>query len=77
MAKKLSLVLGLLGTPKLVLLDEPLITLDVQAVATLQDIITRYAANGVSFIISSHQALQPGNVMGQQLFIRNRTVEPA
>ncbi len=77
MAKKLSLVLGLLGQPKLVLLDEPLITLDVQAVAILQGIVTRYATNGVSFIISSHQELQPEGITVQQLFIRNRTIEPA
>jgi ABC-2 type transport system ATP-binding protein len=77
MAKKLSLVLGLLGQPKLVLLDEPLITLDVHAVAILQGIIARYATNGVSFIISSHQELQPEGIAVKQLFIRNRTVEPA
>jgi ABC-2 type transport system ATP-binding protein len=77
MAKKLSLVLGLLGSPKLVLLDEPLITLDVEAVATLQEIIARYAANGVSFILSSHQQLQVGELEVKPLFLRNGTIEPA
>lgn len=57
MAKKLSLVLGLLGQPKLVLLDEPLITLDQEAVSILQQITARYHQAGMSFLITSHQEI--------------------
>jgi ABC-2 type transport system ATP-binding protein len=35
MVKKVSLVLAFIGHPKLILLDEPLITIDVSAVATI------------------------------------------
>lgn len=61
MAKKLSLVLGFIGTPKLIVLDEPLITLDHQAVAVLQDLIKEYFSNGVTFLVTSHQEISfPG-----------------
>ncbi len=55
MLKKLSLVLAFIGNPTLVLLDEPLIALDVAAVEVLQAAIRQYNQTGVSFIITSHQ----------------------
>jgi ABC-2 type transport system ATP-binding protein len=55
MAKKLSLVLAFIGNPKLILLDEPLITLDTDAVEVVMDLITEHATTGVSVIFSSHQ----------------------
>lgn len=55
MLKKLSLVLAFIGNPTLVLLDEPLIALDVAAVEVLQSAIRQYNQAGVSFIITSHQ----------------------
>jgi ABC-2 type transport system ATP-binding protein len=54
MGKKLSLALGFMGQPKLILLDEPLITLDVPSVEKFKKIITEYYEAGVSFIITSH-----------------------
>lgn len=55
MLKKLSLVLALLGTSKLVLLDEPLITLDTTTVNRLYQLIRHELATGRSFLLSSHQ----------------------
>jgi ABC-2 type transport system ATP-binding protein len=60
MTKKLSLVLAFIGNPKLMLLDEPLITLDVQSVSNLQRIIGDCYRTGVTFIITSHQELING-----------------
>lgn len=57
MLKKLSLLLSLMGDPSLILLDEPFITLDVQAVAVLQSLIETSAQRGISFLISTHQEL--------------------
>lgn len=57
MLKKLSLVLAFIGSPKLILLDEPLIALDTAAVEVLQSTIMEYHKNGVSFLITSHQLL--------------------
>lgn len=74
MAKKLSLVLGFLGNPKLILLDEPLITLDTASVATLQHMIREQYEAGVSFIITSHQAIEIEGTAVQHLEIQNKTL---
>ena len=57
MLKKLSLVLAFIGNPALILLDEPLIALDVNAVQALQNCIVDYRKVGVSFILTSHQQI--------------------
>jgi ABC-2 type transport system ATP-binding protein len=57
MLKKLSLLMSFIGDMKLILLDEPLVTLDITFIPKLLSLIdTRYKA-GASFIISSHQPL--------------------
>ncbi|GAB2557874.1 ABC transporter ATP-binding protein [Spirosoma areae] len=56
MLKKLSLLLALLGTPRLVLLDEPLTTLDVATAARLFEYIRQLRTNhDVSFLLTTHQ----------------------
>ena len=56
MLKKLSLLLALLGKPWLVLLDEPLTTLDVATAARLFDLVRQLrTGQDVSFWITSHQ----------------------
>lgn len=56
MLKKLSLLLALLGNPRLVLLDEPLTTLDVTTAARLFDLVRQLRAEqDVSFWLTSHQ----------------------
>lgn len=62
MLKKLSLLLAFTGNPILILLDEPLITIDVQALKTLYDLIRSYSAKGVTFCITSHQPLDPAEL---------------
>ncbi|SEW34072.1 ABC transporter ATP-binding protein [Chitinophaga arvensicola] len=62
MLKKLSLLLAFTGNPALILLDEPLITIDTRALAVLYDLIREYNAKGVSFIITSHQPLDAEEV---------------
>lgn len=64
MLKKLSLVLALLGSSKLVLLDEPLNTLDLPTVNQLCLIIQSEASAQRSFLLSSHQ-----NFTSEQLTI--------
>jgi ABC-2 type transport system ATP-binding protein len=54
MIKKLSLVLAFIGTPKLIILDEPLNALDAEAASLLEPIIAEYAQIGSSFILTSH-----------------------
>jgi ABC-2 type transport system ATP-binding protein len=56
MLKKLSLLLALLGSPRLVLLDEPLTTLDVATAARLFEYIRQLRTEqDVSFWLTSHQ----------------------
>ncbi|MBB6610902.1 ABC transporter ATP-binding protein [Pontibacter sp. Tf4] len=74
MAKKLSLVLAFTGAPKLILLDEPFITLDVNAQRILTNLIADSAQRGTTFIISSHQpfdVLQPTT-----LTVASQTITP-
>ena len=75
MVKKLSLVLSLMGDMKLVLLDEPLITLDVDAVAVLQQAISDRCAQGVSFLITSHQEMSLPHAIVRRLVIRSGILE--
>lgn len=58
MVKKVSLAVAFLGSPSLIILDEPLITIDQEARAALFELIKSYHAGGVTFMLSSHQAFQ-------------------
>ncbi len=63
MLKKLSLTLAFIGTPAIILLDEPLITLDTASLDILYDWIKeRQQAQGTSFLLSSHQPLEQGTL---------------
>lgn len=74
MIKKLSLVLAFLGDPKLILLDEPFITLDTQAVASVTELIQECRLNGVGFLMSTHQ--QPSADFDYKtLLIENKQAE--
>ncbi|WP_064196782.1 MULTISPECIES: ATP-binding cassette domain-containing protein [Emticicia] len=61
MLKKISLLSAFLGHPSLIMLDEPLITIDKNSVAIIYDLVKEYALNqGVSFLLSSHQDFLTG-----------------
>jgi len=76
MMKKLSLVLAFIGQPKLILLDEPLIALDVAAVDVLQHTIASFSRQGVSFIITSHQPFEGNTVkISQSFLIQDKTLQ--
>lgn len=76
MLKKLSLVLAFLGQPKLILLDEPLNTIDVESLAVLyQWINTKHQQEKISFLLSSHQSLDGVNLPGlKQINIEDRKI---
>lgn len=61
MLKKLSLVLAFVGQPKWILLDEPLITLDVEAVQTMLKIVEEKLTKNIGFILTSHQDMDLPN----------------
>lgn len=57
MLKKLSLVLAFTGNPEWILLDEPLITIDVASLDVLYGwILKKHEQDGTSFILASHQS---------------------
>jgi ABC-2 type transport system ATP-binding protein len=76
MLKKLSLVLAFLGNPKLILLDEPLITIDTAALKILYSWISEQSReNGVSFMLSSHQALDADELpRSDTLLVQDQTL---
>lgn len=55
MLKKLSLICAFIGDPVLYILDEPLITIDIASADKLYQLIKEKAAQGKSFLLSSHQ----------------------
>lgn len=78
MKKKLSLVLALIGDAKLILLDEPLITLDAQAVEALIGLINDALTAGRQLIITSHQEISlPFVEKARPLLIRDQILQPA
>jgi len=76
MLKKLSIVLAFLGNPQLILLDEPLITLDTESLKILYKWIeNKHVEEGVSFMISSHQALSfDSGIVIKTLIVESQTL---
>ncbi len=79
MTKRLSLAIACLGTPRVIILDEPLITLDVAIRDTLTELIRfmipRYET---VFLISSHEDLTDSSIpIARSLTIANQTIVSA
>ncbi len=73
MVKKLSLVLAFIGQPRLILLDEPLVTLDRETVPVLYTLISEYFTLGTSFILASHQLLEENHLpLTRELVVKDR-----
>lgn len=77
MMKKLSLLFAFLGNPKLILLDEPLITIDTASLTILNSWIRdRYEQEGTSFLLSSHQILEDGSLpVSGELLVEDQTLK--
>ena len=76
MLKKLSVLLAFIGQPQVILLDEPLITIEDTFLPKIYDLIKQYRADkGITFLISSHQALNEAGI-GQYktLQLANQTI---
>jgi ABC-2 type transport system ATP-binding protein len=73
MLKKLSLALAFLGKPDVILLDEPLITMDTASLQVLYRWIEeKHRDERVSFFLSSHQPLE--TALTDTLTVENQTV---
>jgi ABC-2 type transport system ATP-binding protein len=76
MLKKISLLTAFLGNPKLIMLDEPLITIDVRSVQIVYELVKEYSEQrGVSFLLSSHQdfIFEKLNI-GNTYLVQNQTI---
>ncbi|MGA0556365.1 ABC transporter ATP-binding protein [Larkinella sp. VNQ87] len=77
MLKKTSLVLAFLGEPTLILLDEPLITLDQVTTNVVIEHIRKNRHQGVSFLLSTHQDIDPTELpVDSTCIIQNQTLAP-
>lgn len=76
MLKKLSLVLAFLGKPQVIILDEPLITLDEHARNNLFELINHTLDDRpVIFLISSHQLIENTSITISQTYsIQNKEI---
>jgi ABC-2 type transport system ATP-binding protein len=76
MLKKVSLVSGFLGNPKLIILDEPFILVDAASIDKLYEIISKtQREQGTSFFLSSHQDLLPEKLkIDSVLAVDNKTI---
>ena len=78
MVKRLSLLLAFIGPAAWILLDEPLATLDTEAVHALPELINEYRQQyGTSFIFSSHQPfLSESLAIDRNFSITDHTIQP-
>lgn len=78
MLKKVSLALAFLGAPELIILDEPLITLDESARNILLHLMEeRVSKAGVTFLVSSHQVLESELLPVNGIYtVENKTLTP-
>jgi len=77
MLKKISIALAFIGNPSLIILDEPLIGLDVNAVMAVKEmIVDKKGKDKTSFLISSHQALdEQGIAYDRSYLVENRSLK--
>ena len=76
MLKKLSVLLAFIGQPQIILLDEPLITVEDTFLPKIYELIKQWhAERKTTFLISSHQPLSEGGVGAYQtLQLANQTI---
>jgi ABC-2 type transport system ATP-binding protein len=77
MTKKISLLLAFIGQASLIVLDEPLVTLDEDGVTALYNLIGEYHTHfGVSFLLSSHQDIPVNRLPNiRNLIVYNKYIE--
>lgn len=71
MKQKLGIALALLNKPKFVILDEPMNGLDIESTILIRKIIHEYAAQGTSFLVSSHVLSELQKVMTSVIIINH------
>lgn len=67
MLKKLSIILAFIGKPDVILLDEPYITLDQNAISVLNAFLNIQMQNGKTIILTSHLEKLPFETINVEL----------
>ena len=77
MLKKISLLNAFLGSPKLIMLDEPLVTIDDRSVQIVYELVKEYSEKfGVSFLLSSHQDFRFEKLAIKNMYlVQNQTIK--
>lgn len=73
--KRVSIMCAVIGTPKLVVLDEPLNALDIQSVFFLKELLLCKKDNGCHILISSHVLSFLDGLVTQSVFLKNGKIE--
>jgi ABC-2 type transport system ATP-binding protein len=76
MTKRISLLLAFIGAPSMVVLDEPLTTLDTNSFTLISDLILEtWQQHGTTFLMSSHQDLDTNLLHAQRaLTVINQSI---
>lgn len=74
MKQKLGIALALLNHPQLVILDEPMNGLDIEATILIRKIIQQYALQGTAFLISSHVLSELQKVMTSLIILNHHKI---
>lgn len=76
MLKKVAIISAFLGNPELIILDEPLITIDVRSVGIVYELVKEFHEDrGVNFLLSSHQDFIFENLPIRQSYqVENQTI---
>lgn len=74
MKQKLGIALALLNHPQLVILDEPMNGLDIEATILIRHIIHQYADQGTAFLISSHVLSELQKVMTTVVILNHHQI---
>lgn len=74
MKQKLGIALALINRPKLIILDEPMNGLDVEATILIRKIIHDYAAQGTAFLFSSHVLSELQKVMTSVIILNHQEI---
>lgn len=74
MKQKLGIALALLNNPQLVILDEPMNGLDIEATISIRKIIHEYAKSGTAFLISSHVLSELQKVMTSVIILNHHQI---
>lgn len=71
MKQKLAIAMMLVGTPELIILDEPMNGLDPQGIINLRNLILKLNNDGVTFLISSHLLYELEKIATDFIFINH------